>query len=379
LTLVNGVNVARDCELMTSNQQRGRFVLIALAGVALLTGLWAGTVRLGWILPTPTDQFPLVHGPLMVTGFLGTLIGLERAVALNRVWSYGIPVLSAVSALSALVGLPAQLCALSAIAASLLLIAVFVTLYCQYPSEHFIVMSLSAFAWLVGNVIWLENLPLFHAVPWWIGFLVLMIAGERLELSRLRRPSMTIRAVFHASVAIVLIGLALSMLEFYSGVRIAGVGLIAIALWLLRYDLAWHSAQQAGLPRYMAVCLIAGYFWLAVGGILWLPFAQFFSAGPRYDAMLHSIFLGFVFSMIFAHAPIILPTITGLSLPFQKIFYLHAGLLHLSLLLRIAGDLGLWLLLQQWGGLVNTLTVLLFLINNIRAVKAGAAVTSRSG
>jgi hypothetical protein len=95
--------------------------------------------------------------------------------------------------------------------------------------------------------------------------------------------------------------------------------------------------------------------------------------------MLHSIFLGFVFSMIFAHAPIILPTITGLSLPFQEIFYLHAGLLHLSLLLRIAGDLGLWLLLQQWGGLVNTLAVLLFLINNIRAVKGGAAAPSRSG
>jgi hypothetical protein len=35
----------------------------------------------------------------------------------------------------------------------------------------------------------------------------------------------------------------------------------------------------------MAVCLIAGYFWLAAGGILWLLFAQFFSAGPRYDAM----------------------------------------------------------------------------------------------
>ncbi len=364
---------------MTSNQQRGRFVLIALAGVLLLSGLWAGTVRLGWIFPIPTDQFSIVHGPLMVIGFFGTLIGLERAVALGRVWSYGIPVLSAVSALSALVGLPAQLCAPSAVAASLLLGAVFVALYRQYPSEHFIVMSLSAFAWLVGNIIWLGNLPLFQAVPWWIGFLVLMIAGERLELSRLRRPSVTVQAIFRASVAIILMGLIFSILELHFGVRIAGLGLLALALWLLRYDLAWHSAQQAGLPRYMAVCLIAGYFWLAVGGILWLLFAQFFSAGPRYDAMLHSIFLGFVFSMIFAHAPIILPTITGLSLPFQKSFYLHAGLLHLSLLLRIAGDLGLWLLLQQWGGLVNTLTVLLFLINNIRAVKAGAAVTSRSG
>ena len=67
--------------------------------------------------------------------------------------------------------------------------------------------------------------------------------------------------------------------------------------------------------------------------------AQFFSAGPTYDAMLHTIFLGFVFSMIFAHAPIILPTITGLALPFQNIFYLHAALLHLSLMLRVAGDL----------------------------------------
>ena len=205
-----------------------------------------------------------------------------------------------------------------------------------------------------------------------------MIAGERLELSRLRRPSVTIRAIFHASVAIILMGLIFSMLEFHSGVRMAGLGLFAIALWLLRYDLAWHSAQQAGLPRYMAVCLIAGYFWLAAGGILWLLFAQFFSAGPRYDAMLHSIFLGFVFSMIFAHAPIILPTITGLALPFQNAFYLHAGLLHLSLLLRIAGDLGLLLSLQQWGGLANTLTVLLFLINNIRAVKAGAAAAGKT-
>jgi hypothetical protein len=108
LTLVSGVNVAHDCELMTSNQQRGRFVLIALAGVSLLTGLWVGTVRLGWIFPIPTDQFTLVHGPLMVIGFLGTLIGLERAVAPGRVWSYGIPVLSGVSALSALAGLPVQ-------------------------------------------------------------------------------------------------------------------------------------------------------------------------------------------------------------------------------------------------------------------------------
>ena len=59
----------------------------------------------------PSVQFIVVHGPLMVVGFLGTLIGLERAVALGRLWPYGIPMLSGVSALSALVGLPGQLSA----------------------------------------------------------------------------------------------------------------------------------------------------------------------------------------------------------------------------------------------------------------------------
>ena len=93
--------------------------------------------------------------------------------------------------------------------------------------------------------------------------------------------------------------------------------------------------------------------WLAVGGILWMGFARYFSAGPRYDAMLHSIFLGFVFWMIFAHAPIILPTITGLALPFRKGFYLHVGLLHLSLIGRIAGDILLLLPLQRWAALLN--------------------------
>jgi hypothetical protein len=94
--------------------------------------------------------------------------------------------------------------------------------------------------------------------------------------------------------------------------------------------------------------------------------------------MLHAIFLGFVFSMIFAHAPIILPTITGLALPFQNAFYIHVGLLHVALLLRVAGDIELSLSLQQWGGMLNTLAVLLFLINNARAVKLGIKASSKA-
>src|SRR5262245_945026 len=155
---------------MPSSQRCGRFVLIALAGVSLLFGLWAGTLRLGWALPAPSESLIVHHGPLMIIGFRGTLIGLDRAVALGRLWPYGIPVLSGVSAVSALVGLPVQLSAPAGVAASLLLTAVFFALYRQYPSEHFVIMGLSAFAWLVGNIIWFENCPLFHVVPWWAGF-----------------------------------------------------------------------------------------------------------------------------------------------------------------------------------------------------------------
>ncbi|MDH3446278.1 MAG: hypothetical protein OEN50_20330, partial [Deltaproteobacteria bacterium] len=185
------------------------------------------------------------------------------------------------------------------------------------------------------------------------------------------RPPAIVRLVFHLGIGIILAGLIISLMEFTLGIRGAGIGLLIVAAWLLRYDMAWRSIKQGDLPRFMALCLIAGYVWLALGSVLWIFFAPFYSAGTYYDAMLHAIFLGFVFSMIFAHGPIILPIITGLRLPFQNIFYLHASLLHLSLILRIAGDLGTWGLLQRWGGLLNGLAILMFLAANIRAVKKG--------
>ena len=54
-----------------------------LAALALLAGLWAGLLRLGWQLPPLSLRLPAQHGPLMVTGFPGTLISPERAVALS--------------------------------------------------------------------------------------------------------------------------------------------------------------------------------------------------------------------------------------------------------------------------------------------------------
>jgi hypothetical protein len=43
-----------------------------------------------------------------------------------------------------------------------------------------------ALLWLLGNLLWLSGRSTSEAAVWWIGFLVLTIVGERLELARVR-------------------------------------------------------------------------------------------------------------------------------------------------------------------------------------------------
>lgn len=350
------------------NRFKLRFVLLGLAAVSLLAGLWAGGARLGFDLPALNQELLSNHGPVMVVGFLGTLIALERAVALDRLWPYGAALLAGGSVLAVLSGFRPEFGAALALGGSCLSILVFVSLYRLAPAAHFIVMILSAVLWAMGNALWLSAQPFNLVAPWWAGFLVLMIAGERLQLSRVMQRPARAFMLFHTSVAVLLIGLAISLPAFDVGIRISGFALLALALWLFRYDVAGRIVRERGLPRYMAISLLCGYFWLAAAGMLWIAFAEDFVAGLKYDAMLHAVFLGFVFSMIFAHAPVIFPSITGGALPFRRGFYLHLFLLHGSLLLRVAGDLFGSSPVQQWGGIGNIVAVLLFLFNNLRSV-----------
>jgi hypothetical protein len=198
---------------------------------------------------------------------------------------------------------------------------------------------------------------------------VLTIVGERLELSRLLRLPQSVQMAFVAATGLFAAGLTVSLFDFDIGVRLAGLGMIALALWLGRYDIARRTVRQTGLTRFIAVCLLAGYVWLGVSGVLALLQGGAM-AGPRYDAMLHALFLGFVFSMIFGHAPVIFPGVLGVRVPFQQSFYGHLALLHASLVLRLVGDLAGWLPARQWGGLLNVVALLLFLANTVRATRS---------
>jgi hypothetical protein len=55
--------------------------------------------------------------------------------------------------------------------------------------------------------------------------------------------------------------------------------------------------------------------------------------------------------------------VLGISLPFRPAFYSHLVLLHLSLVLRVVGDLAAWWPGRLGGGLLNAVAVLLFLGN----------------
>lgn len=352
---------------------RLRYPLLLVALLTLLAATWAGLLRIGWLLPA-TDGLAAAHGPLMVSGFLGTLISLERAVALaalGRRWVYLAPALTAGGALTGLLGLPVGPFLLTA--GSIALIAVFGEIIHRQPAPFTYTMGLAALLWAAGNGLWLAGAPLFHVVWWWAGYLVLTIAGERLELARLTRFPRGAMVAFVALIGVCVVGLlGLSFTPLAdAGVRIVGLALVLLALWLTRYDIARKTVRQAGLTRFIAVNLLIGYVWLAVSGGLALVAGRQ-AAGPLYDAMLHALFLGFVFGMIFGHAPVIFPAVLGRPIRYAAHFYGHVCVLHASLALRLIADLAGWADLRRWGGMINGVALLLFLAVTAHALRRGA-------
>src|SRR6266545_2317906 len=151
------------------------------------------------------------------------------------------------------------------------------------------------------------------------GFVVLTIAGERLELAHVGRTNLA---------------------------------------------QSWFVAAAAGV--------LAGALWAGAGAT---------TDGPRYDATLHAVFLGFTMSMIFVHAPVILPAVLRRPLPYHPVLYAPLGLLHLSLAARLGlGDAAGLTAVWRWAGVANAVAVVAFAACAAAlAVRAGrASRTARS-
>jgi hypothetical protein len=151
-----------------------------------------------------------------------------------------------------------------------------------------------------------------------------------------------------------------------SAARLAGAALVAIAAWLVRFDLARRLIRQPALPRYVAVAVLSGAAWLGIAGIQ-LALSGLPQAGPRYDAAIQAVFVGFVLSMVMAHAPIVVPVVVGVRLPFRRLFCLPLVLLHASLAVRIVEDWAELVQLRRLAGLGNTASLVLLVAVGLAA------------
>ncbi|MDR2188239.1 MAG: hypothetical protein LBE62_09335 [Azonexus sp.] len=350
---------------------RWRLPLLLLGMVSLLLGVFAGLARLGVAAPELAQARAGHHGALMVAAFFGTVISLERAVALHRLWPYLAPLAAGLGGLAMIADAPWWLPPTLLTAASGLFVAANVGVYRQLPALFTLTLLLGAIAWLAGNLLWLAEGGLSTAALPWMAFLVLTIAGERLELTRFLPPQPLAPPLFRAILLLAVAATALTPWFPASASRLLAAAWLALAAWLLRYDIARQTVRQRDLTRFVAVCLLGGYVWLAIGALLGLGGA-FLPGHSGRDAALHAVFLGFVFSMVIGHAPIIFPAVMRVRIPYHPVFYLPLAALHLALAVRLLGSFSANTGWQQTGAALNALSLALFILTLLFSVVRGA-------
>jgi hypothetical protein len=312
-------------------------LLFACVAASLLAGIAGGLFRLG-IAATDAawlGRAALSHAALMMCGFMGTVIGIERAVAARQRLAFAAPVLAGAGGLLLLAGAVAT-ANVALVAAGVAFVAVNVQLLRRQRAPHTLLLLASACAWFAGNVLFAAGAPSVAVLPWWFAFLVMTVAAERLEMTRLMRRRPAAQPALVLVLALLLLGAALSAIWPHGGGVLFGGALVALAAWLFTFDIARRTVRAEGLARYMAACLLAGYGWLAAGGVAWAATAL---GAPARDVALHALGLGFLASMILGHAPVILPAIARIKLQFGAAFYVPLALLHGSLLLRLGPGL----------------------------------------
>ncbi len=303
--------------------------LLPLVLIGLVAGISGGWIRLGSPI-IPLAEAGLNHGLLMVGGFLGTLISIERAMVMKKKAWLVIPFFSGLSTLFFLFGLSqAGLIALFAGSLGLSLIMHFQTL--RHPQFHSALLYLGAVCWFLGNFFAWHFGLIAAGSTWWIGFLLFTIVGERLELSQFLPVPLWSKKALGMLLFLFFLGL---IIPFHGmGNEVMGIGILLISAWLLVFDMAKVAAKKTAQFRYIGIGLRVGYLWLGAQGLILLLME---SHPLFYDLFLHTFFLGFTFSMIWAHAPIIFPTIFGIrETPYHRLLWWPWGLFQLTLLGRI--------------------------------------------
>ncbi|MBA4054859.1 MAG: hypothetical protein C0490_09120 [Marivirga sp.] len=327
----------------------------------LVIGIMAGLIRIGWSFPT--NSVSMHHGAIMVGGFLGTLILLEKVIPLKKKILFALPVINALS-LVMIVPRFYLIGQIFLMIGAVGLLIVFLLYFRQQPEDlSTMLMITGACCQIIGHVMLIAKEFYPIAFPWWMGFILFVIVGERVELSKFLPVTRQNKYLLIGFLVLFLIGL---VVPFHgTGKYLSGLGLITIAIWLLKHDVIAIAIKKEGLARFSAAALMSGCLSLMFTGVFMislpdLPFA--------YDAIVHTFFLGFVFPMIFGHGPIILPGVLGLNVkPYHPLLYIPLGTMILSLILRLLSDtMVLPYIVRQWSGWVSAGSILLYFMLLLR-------------
>jgi hypothetical protein len=330
-------------------------VIIPLAILSLILGIWGGWIRMGWGLPIPTPVPVSSHGVFMVDGFLGTLISLKRVATLHKIGLFVIPLTFGLSMPLFLLGLP-HVSQLFLILGSVGYASLCIYNYLKYKHEGEFLLLIGAAFQLLGHVVLTKTNSYPMAFAAWMLFLIFTIVGERLDLTKFLPRGKYQKAELYFW----LLAITLSSAMYHIGAaKILGFSLIGLSQWLIRNDIALVNITKTNNYKFLGISLLVAFAWLATTGII-----GFLSSPFLYDALLHSFFIGFVFNMILAHAPIIFPALLKINhKPFHPVLYLWLVLLNLALAVRIIGDFienSDW---RLYGALFNGLAFIGYLVN----------------
>lgn len=332
------------------------YIVMPMAFISMIVGIYCGIIRIGQPLPSGAYLPVGHHGVLMAGSFLGTLICLERVATFpdRRAW---FTVIIMALSLPLFVLNQAQYGVLCLLTGSTGYCWISIRNYRKYKLKGDLIMAIGSVFQLVAYIIFFMTFSYPRAFAGWLLFLVLTIIGERLNLTRFLPVSKKAFYEVYFWIGLLLI----SSFLYHLGSRIiVGLSLAGLAVWLLRHDIVKVNLKQEGHYHFLGLALLLAYLWLAVsGGLSMLEMGNSY----LYDAVLHSFFVGFVLSMILAHAPIIFPGLLGIkTTPFHPVMYLWLAGLHASLIIRIYGDMTENFALRKLGGIYNGVFFLVYIL-----------------
>jgi len=373
LTAPSPTNSFRDGRF--GGADRLHVILLGFGILALITGLCGAMWRLGWTLPHGAS-LAAVHGPLMISGVFGTLIGLERASSLGHRWAYAAPAFAGMGSLALVFGAPVEYGAGAYAVAAATLSGASLMGTMRQPSLSTGATLLGALAWLAGNILWLAGQSVPDATGWWLIFLIATVVGERMEFSQPLPQRRGGEALFLFAVGLFIVG-ARNGFPSGNGAILFGIALLVTSMWFVRHDTARKNLRGTGQDRYMAACMLAGQAWIAVAGLVLIARPSGSTFG--YDVALHAVMVGFVLSTVFGHALTILPTLARVRVQYVPFLYVPLLLLHGSVALRVGSGIAGWDAGRKGSGIVTLAALITFVASLALSRRQDRAASGSNG